>query len=152
MKIKYLTDSKKDISKVIDWLYEQWGGNYEYGRNVWKKRINNRLEKKAVPTTFVALIDGEAVATASLIKHDMDTRKDLTPWLADVFVKKDYRKRGIASSLVKRVITEAEEIGFSKIYLYSREAEGLYKKLGWELIERTNYYGDEVPIMVYKIN
>mgnify|MGYP000706952887 CR=1 FL=1 len=152
MKIKYLTDSKKDIPKVIDWLYEQWGGNYEYGRNVWKKRINNRLEKKTVPTTFVALIDGEAVATASLIKHDMDTRKDLTPWLADVFVKKDYRKRGIASSLVKRVITEAEEIGFSKIYLYSREAEGLYKKLGWKLIERTNYYGDEVPIMVYKIN
>ena len=152
MEIKYLKDSKENITKVINWLYEQWGHNYEYGKQVWVKRINNRLEKKSIPTTFVALEKGEAVGTASLIKHDMDTRKDLTPWLADVFVLKDFRKRGIASELVKRVIEEAKKIGVSKLYLYSREAEELYKKLGWKVIERTEYYGEEVPIMIYKID
>lgn len=152
MEIKYLADSKDDIPKVINWLYEQWRHNYEYGKQVWTKRINNRLEKKTIPTTFVALEKGEAVGTASLIKHDMDDRKDLTPWLADVFVKKDYRGRGIASNLIKRVIKEAKKIGVSKLYLYSREAESLYKKLGWEVIERTEYYGDQVPIMIYKID
>lgn len=151
MEIKYLADSQENIQKVINWLYGQWGHNYEYGKKVWTERINNRLDKKTIPTTFVAIENGEAVATASLIEHDMDTRKDLTPWLADVYVKEEQRGKGIASKLVKRVIKEAKDIGISKLYLYSREAEGLYEKLGWKVIERTNYYGDEVPIMIYEI-
>ena len=151
MEIKYLADSKEYIQTVINWLYDQWGHNYEYGKEVWTKRINNRLRKQEIPTTFIAIENDKAIGTASLIEYDMDTRKDLTPWLADVYVKKEHRGKKVASKLVKRVIKEAEKIGIPKLYLYTREAEGLYKKLGWEVIERTDYYGDKVPIMIYNI-
>ncbi len=152
MEIKYLADSEEHIPTVINWLYRQWGHNYKYGKQVWTKRVNNRLRKMEIPTTFVAFENEKAIGTASLIEHDMDTRDDLTPWLADVYVQKDHRGKNVATRLVKRVIKEAEKIGITKLYLYTREAEGLYKKLGWEVIERTDYYGDEVPIMIYQIN
>ena len=152
MEIKYLADEKEYIPQVIDWLYGQWGHNYEYGKKVWTERVNNRLNKKEVPTTFVALKDDEILGTASLIKYDMDTRKDLTPCLADVYVDPDWRGQQIASKLVKRVLKEAEDIGHSKLYLYTREAEGLYEKLGWKVIERIDYYGDNVPIMLYEFD
>ncbi|MGM0410689.1 MAG: GNAT family N-acetyltransferase [Bacillota bacterium] len=152
MEIKYLADSKENIEEVIDWLYKQWGDNYEYGKEVWEKRIYNRLVKKTIPTTFIALENDEAIGTASIIEHDMDIKKELTPWLADVYVKEENRGKKVATKLIKRVIKEARDINVKKLYLYTREAEGLYKKLGWEVIEKVNYYGDHVPIMVLDLN
>ncbi len=152
MEIKYLADSKENIEIVVYWLYKQWGHNYEYGKKVWKKRIDNRLEKKTIPTTFIALENDEAIGTASIIKHDMDIKKELTPWLADVYVKEEKRGNKVATKLIQRVIKEAKDIDVKKLYLYTREAEGLYKKLGWEVIDRVNYYGDQVPIMVLELN
>ncbi|MFW6008368.1 MAG: GNAT family N-acetyltransferase [archaeon] len=152
MVIKYLADRKENIEEIIDWLYKQWGDNYEYGKEVWEKRIYNRLVKKTIPTTFIALENDEAIGTASIIEHDMDIKKELTPWLADVYVKEENRGKRVATKLIKRVIKEARDINVKKLYLYTREAEGLYKKLGWEVIERVNYYGVHVPIMVLDLN
>lgn len=152
MRIEYLADNQEYIQNVIGWLYNQWGHNYEYGKKVWTKRVNNRLNKEKIPTTFIAIENNTPVATASIIEYDMDTRKDLTPWMADVYVDPNWRGQEIATKLIKRILKEAKEIGVSKLYLYTREAEGLYKKLGWKGIERIDYYGDNVPIMVYKIS
>ncbi|RCW41717.1 GNAT family N-acetyltransferase [Halanaerobium sp. MA284_MarDTE_T2] len=152
MKIKYLADEKSCIPKVVNWLYEEWGGNYEYGREVWKKRVNNRLNKGKIPVTFVALMESDVVGTASLIKHDMDIKKNLTPWLADVYVPPNYRGKKIATKLVKRVLAEANQINISKVYLYTRQAAGFYRKLNWETIGKCNYYGAEVTLMEFNLN
>lgn len=152
MNIEYLADRQNDISKIVKWLYEQWGHNYEYGIDVWKERVNNRLNKEKVPTTFIAIVDDETVGTASIIENDMDTRKDLSPWLADVFVLDSYRNKKIATKLIERILEEAEKIGISKLYLYTREAEGLYIKNNWKTIDIVDYYGDRVSLMKYELN
>lgn len=152
MKIEYLADRQKDIPTIIDWLYQQWGHNYEYGKEVWIERVNNRLNKEKVPTTFVAIISGQPVATASIIESDMDTRKDLTPWLADVYTLPEYRGNKIATKLIDRVLKEAKKIGISRVYLYTREAKGLYQKNNWDQIKTTNYYGDQIVLMKYDLD
>ncbi|RCW79280.1 acetyltransferase (GNAT) family protein [Halanaerobium sp. DL-01] len=152
MNIEYLADRENDISKVVDWLYEQWGHNYEYGIDVWEKRVNNRLNKEKIPTTFIAIVDDEAVGTASIVENDMNTRKDLSPWLADVFVLESYRNRKIATKLIERILKEAKIIGIEKLYLYTREAEGFYVKKNWKIIDIVDYYGDKVTLMEYELN
>ena len=42
MKIKYLAESKEYKENVINWLYKQWGHNYEYGKKVYDK-INDMM-------------------------------------------------------------------------------------------------------------
>jgi GNAT superfamily N-acetyltransferase len=152
MNIEYLVDRQNDTSEIVDWLYEQWGHHYNYGKEVWANRVNNRLNKEKIPTTFVATVNDKAVGTASIIKYDLETRKDLSPWLADVYVLPGHRGKKIATKLIERVLEETKKIGISKLFLFTREAEGLYKKMNWKLINTINYHGDQGTLMKYELN
>jgi GNAT superfamily N-acetyltransferase len=52
-----------------------------------------------------------------LVAHDMDTRMDLSPWLAGVFVAPHHRRRGVGAALVQRIIDEATGLGVEQLYL-----------------------------------
>ena len=77
----------------------------------------------------------------------MDTRKDLSPWLAGVFVSPAFRGRGHGAALVTAVEDHATRVGVERLYLYTNSAQSLYEKLGWVEIEREHYRGREVVIM-----
>ena len=93
----------------------------------------------SLPRTFVLLVDGEPVGMASLAAHDLDTRPDLTPWLAGVFVAPHARGRGHAVRLVAAVEAEAVARGIPTLWLYTRSAEGLYARIGWRTVEMVSY-------------
>lgn len=150
MEITYLTGAKAHLPEISIWLYNQWGVYYEDSSPLkWYQDLKNRLNKKKIPTCFVALINDKPVGTASLIEDDMKTRPELGPWLADVYVLPEEREKGIATELISRVNQEVKEIGLDKYYLFTRHATGLYLKLGWEIIEKTTYMGKKVDVMVY---
>ncbi len=89
-----------------------------------------------MPRTCVLLVDDEPVGMASLATHDLETRPDLTPWLAGVYVAPQARGRGYAVRLVAAVEAEARSLGVPALWLYTRTAEGLYARIGWETVER----------------
>lgn len=82
-----------------------------------------------------------------LVAHDMDTRKELSPWLAGVFVAPDYRRHGLGTALVRRAVDDATALGVRRLYLYTPTIELFYSRLGWSLVERTRYRGTDVVIM-----
>jgi N-acetylglutamate synthase-like GNAT family acetyltransferase len=84
-----------------------------------------------------------------LVAHDMDTRMDLSPWLAGVFVAPEYRRHGMGAELVQRVIGDAAALGVQRLYLYTPGTEHFYSRLGWSLVERTSYRGADVAVMSY---
>lgn len=92
-----------------------------------------------MPRTCVLLADDEPVGMASLAAHDLDPRPDLTPWLAGVYVAPKARGRGHAVRLVAAVEAEARSLGVPALWLYTRNAEGLYARIGWETVERFPY-------------
>jgi N-acetylglutamate synthase-like GNAT family acetyltransferase len=77
----------------------------------------------------------------------METRMNLSPWLAGVFVSPEQRRRGIGSALVQRVIEEATGLGVQRLYLYTPSAQQFYARRGWLLVERTSYRGVDVAVM-----
>ncbi|MGM0501514.1 MAG: GNAT family N-acetyltransferase, partial [Bacillota bacterium] len=105
-----------------------------------------------LPRLRAAIVDDKAVGTASIIECDLETRKDLSPWLADVYVLPSHRGKKIATKLIERVLEETKKIGISKLFLFTREAEGLYKKMNWKLIDTINYHGDQGTLMKYELN
>ena len=148
MEIKYLADCPQHLHEVSNWLYEEWGAWYENSSR--EKRLNklkNKLNKKEVPTVFVTVIDETPVGTASLVKYDMQTKENLTPWLASVYVKKEFRRRGIGSQLVQRVTKEARDIGFEEIYLFTPDKKDFYLNLNWKFYRKGVHKDLEVDIM-----
>lgn len=118
------------------------------GRN---KAIRDAAGREGIPSIYIALSGDELLGSAAIVHHDMDIRRDLSPWLAAVYVKEDYRHQGIASRLISRCELEAVQSGASVWYLYTEYASGLYQKLGWHLMERCLYKGVMVDIMYKRI-
>ncbi len=77
----------------------------------------------------------------------MDTRLDLTPWLAGVYVERAQRGRGVGSALVRHAMNAAHGMGVSRLYLYTNGSEKLYASLGRENIGREPYEGRLTTLM-----
>ncbi len=97
--------------------------------------------------TFV-LFDGDRpVGTAGLMRSDLESRPDLTPWLGGLFVEPAFRGRGHATALVGRVEDFARVASVRILWLYTLHAEGLYLRLGWQHAGVEQEEGHDVILM-----
>lgn len=148
IKIDYLADRPEHVPTLAAWHFAQW--SYLHPGQVVQDRIDEfqeHLGRRQVPTTFVATENGTLLGSASLMADDLPPRRDLTPWLASVYVDPPHRGRGVASALVRRVAEEAQAIGCERIYLFTPDAAALYARLGWQEFERMEYFGEEITLM-----
>ena len=100
-----------------------------------------------VPFVVVAIDNNQLIGSSALVNEDMSTRKDLSPWLASVFVKPEFRKNGVGTNLVRYIEAEAQKRGIQKLFLYTEYARNLYAALGWRDLEECEYKGVSVAIM-----
>ena len=151
MTIEYLADHPETLDTLVQWLHREWG-HVRGGETLEqrRKRFAGSLNRDRIPLTVVALEAGELLGSASLIAHDMETRMELTPWLASVFVGEQYRRRGVGAELVRRIMAEAGKLEVPLLYLYTVHSERLYAPLGWTVAERTQYLEHPVVIMTYR--
>lgn len=148
MRIEYLADNPSFLETLARWHHEEWS-HFDPADTLQKRigRMQAHLGRLQIPTTFVAL-DGDAVlGSAALVADDMHRLRDLTPWLASVFVTPEHRNRGVGSAVVRRVVEEAQALGVERLYLFTPDRERLYARLGWSVSERTEYMGLSVVIM-----
>ncbi len=97
--------------------------------------------------TFVLFDNDQPVGTAALIPADLDSRPDLTPWLAGLFVEPLFRGCGHGTSLIHRVETFAAEASVPVLWLYTAKAEALYARLDWERAGMEEDRGEPVVLM-----
>lgn len=140
------------IPTLGGWLYEQWG--YFHDHDSVERRIGEltaRLDPAAVPVAFVALssagVDATPIGTASLTADDLETRPDLTPWLASVFVPAEHRGGGVGAALVRAVVDHARGLGVATLYLFTEDREEFYGRLGWAYVAHETYRGHAVTVM-----
>lgn len=148
MTIEYLADHPDALEALVQWQHAEWG-HVRGGETLAQRRarLAGSLNRDRIPLTVVALEGGDLLGSASLIAHDMETRMELTPWLASVFVAEQYRRRGVGAELVRRIMAEAGKLKVPLLYLYTVHSERLYASLGWAVAERTTYLESPVVIM-----
>ena len=148
MKIERLENNPIFIPIIAKWLYDQWGWKHPDGSiDRAKRNLSCPPDSMGLPIAFVAVDDDTPIGVARLKMHDMDARKDLSPWLASVFVHPGQRGLGIGTALCTRVVSEAGMMGFTKLYLFTPDRESFYVRQGWQTIERAIYRDEEVVIM-----
>jgi len=152
MEFAYLADHPALLPVVALWHHDEWayirpGDTLERRQ----KRLAVECGRQEIPTTVVALKNGAALGSISLLADDMDSHPHLTPWLASLYVPKEHRRQGIGAALVRRIIEEAKSLRVPRLYLYTPSEERFYRGLGWRTVEETTYAGKAATIMAYDI-
>jgi len=148
MQLDYLADHQEFLPTLADWHHQEWG-HLRPADSVEARVERLRAESghKQIPTTVIAFRNSTLLGSAMLIAHDMDTRMELSPWLASVFVAPESRRQGIGAALVRRIVEEAGALGVVRLYLYTTSKQSFYSRLGWSFVERASYHGADVIIM-----
>lgn len=148
MKIEYLADHSESVPTLANWFFEQWGYlRPESTLEDFEASVRAHLNRDELPINFVALDGAKILGSASLRRQDMNTRTDLSPWLGSVYVAAEHRRRGIGAELVAAVEAKARELGFDTLYLWTPDKEHFYARLGWKVIDRTEYRHENAVVM-----
>src|SRR4051794_10644746 len=153
--VHYLADHPHLADQLARLSWAEWQPIYQQRGQTFADALNNyrqRINTDRIPLTLVALHGKELVGTVSLKFQDLDIRPDFDPWLGVLLVVPSWRNRGVASLLVKRVMEVAWKLKLSRLFLWTVSAEGLYLKLGWTVVERTDYCGKNIVVMETKIS
>jgi len=111
MKIrKYKPSDKKQIIKMVSEIL----GNIFNGNPAQFKLLKEFNVTKNYLLFLVAEIDNKIVGTMALKKINKDTVR-----LKRVYVKEEYRRRGIAQKLLNKILKFAKEKGYKKILFSS---------------------------------
>jgi N-acetylglutamate synthase-like GNAT family acetyltransferase len=140
------------IPVLATWHHNEWS-SLNPGQTL-KQRIESMhayLSDELIPSTFIAK-DTHLMGSAAIIENDMDTRSELTPWLASVYVAPAFRNQGIGSRLVEHVMEEARKAGIRELYLFTPDRVSFYEKLGWRVLNEEEYRGHWVTVMSIKLS
>lgn len=151
MKIVNLRDCPEYINTIAKWHYSEWkdlNPNQSFTQRV--SEMQEYLNKSFIPSTYVA-INEVILGSVAIIRSDMDTKLDFSPWLASVYVRKEARNNGIATKLIEHAINESKKNGITELYLFTPSKEEFYKKLHWEVLSREIYRNHDVTVMKHTI-
>ncbi|PPD35789.1 MAG: GNAT family N-acetyltransferase [Methylomonas sp.] len=143
-----LSQESQHIPTLAAWHHQEWA-HLNPGGTLEKRiaKMQTYLDVALVPSTYIYKQDDQLAGSAALIACDMDTRPELTPWLASVFVSPPFRRQGIGSALVRYAMLQAKLAGLDTLYLFTPDQAGFYAKLGWQTLSEESYRGCDITLM-----
>lgn len=143
-----LREAPRYCESLANWHHQEWSFlNPDYGIDQRIQDMKKFLGESFVPSTFVGEYSGQLAGSCAIVKNDMDTHPELSPWLASVYVSPEFRNKGIGSFLVQNLVECSKNEGIKKMYLFTPDKESFYTKLGWVTKGKENYRNQEVTIM-----
>jgi len=136
------------IDLLASWHYQEWSSLYpDETEEDFAAELRKCLQQAAVPTTFIALVQGEPVGSISLLARDMDIDEPWGPWLANFYVRPGYRRGGIGRKLIEQLLAHGRRNGIEGLCLFTPHTRKYYERLGWQTVRTTEYQGEIVDIM-----
>lgn len=133
LKIYNLKEKMEYVREISVLTQHEWG-TYS-SEEEFEFKVNKKIEKikanldKINYCKLILLDDEKLVGFISLFPTDGEEKKELTPWYATMFIKKEYRGKGYSKILNQAILSEAKSRGFKKVYLKS-DLKNYYEKFG----------------------
>ena len=139
LKIYNIKDKQEYLKEVAILTQKEWGKTCntkaEFNQKILRKieNIKNNLDNKNY-CKLILLDNDELIGFISIFEHDCDERKNLSPWYATMFVKKEYRGNGYSKILNDAILKEAKSRGFKRLYLKTT-LDNYYEKFEAKYLE-----------------
>lgn len=136
--IDHLFNHPHEIRVVATWIYEEfWRDKPGYSVEFFEGLLRDASDPDRIPLSLLAFVDGTPAGTVNLIHSDSETRPDLHPWLAALYVLPAFRHRSVARALYRAGANHARRLGIAEVYL-GTDMPAFYERLGAELYERVS--------------
>ena len=144
MKIISVRKSPEYKDEIIQYIQKCWSG---ISPVIYENCISSCIGAELpLPQWYVLEKDGEFIGCAGLITNDFISRMDLYPWLCALFIDPAHRGNNYAELLIEQGKQDAEEAGFTYLYL-STDHVGYYEKFGFSYIGQGYHpWGEESRI------
>jgi GNAT superfamily N-acetyltransferase len=148
IKFRLITPDDKDaIACIAEWYFTEW----DIPIHTITKKIN-AFKPNDFQFQVLMTLDNIPVATGGLYNHvgllDKEPKfKVYKNWLALVYTILEYRGKGFGALLCNYIQQHAKEMGLKEIFLFTHTAESLYKRLGWQQVERLVADSKDIVVM-----
>ena len=140
-------DDYENIELIADWYFSEWNIPISTTIEKTKKLSLGNNEFQVLMT-----LNDKPIATGGLYNHvgllDKEPRlKIYKNWLALVYTKPDIRGKGLGALICNNIQDYSKDLGLKDIHLFTHTAENLYKRLGWQQLERIVLGGKDIVVM-----
>lgn len=145
----------RDLPKMAAWMQGWWGDVEGYSPEEVLCHLRCGLREADLPQTFGlyredGLIGNELIGMYQITYGDLFCRPDLNPWLANVYIDKAHRGKGLGGFLLSTVRQAACAAGVNELYLYTKHS-GLYEKFSWEFFCEQDTFLDDRIQRIYRL-
>jgi N-acetylglutamate synthase-like GNAT family acetyltransferase len=137
------------IHALAAWHHSEWS-HFNPSQTLEQRidKMHMYLTPALIPSTWVAIDDdGSLLGSAALIEQDLNSRPDLGPWLASVYVDAAQRGYGIGRQLVQHVMDQVRNAGIDRFYLFTPDRARFYAHMGWSVVEKRDHHGLQITVM-----
>jgi GNAT superfamily N-acetyltransferase len=136
--IDHLFNHSDYLPLVAKWIYNEfWTDRPGFSPETFEKLLQDASSPDRIPLSLLAIADGIPAGTINLIDSDDAKRSHLHPWFAALLVIPQFRGRGIARELIRKIKMDAQRLGFTEAY-FGTDIPAFYLKLGAEHFEQEN--------------
>jgi N-acetylglutamate synthase-like GNAT family acetyltransferase len=132
-------------------LAERHAATWGYLYIDWDRKAlaDFRLQKTdgSLPATLVLREDGQVAGSVSLLYGDCEACADLDPWLGSLYIFPEFRGRGHAGPLIGAAIQLASAAGQKVLHVFTESAANLFRRHGFETVERAMLHGKPIEIL-----
>lgn len=155
LEIASLADRPDLADAVTDALLVEWPEWYGLtSRDEILNEVRSRAQHDEIPITLVASHGEDLIGTVSLNPASIPTHAHLTPWLGGLWVAETERGKGTGSALVAACRTQADRLGFERLYAATASAQGLFRRDGWvrfDAVELPAHPGETIEVFRFDL-
>ena len=135
MEIVNLKNNSNYLKEYIKLCSLEWGS--KKSKQEMEKYIADKEQRILIEDKVISVLglikDNYLLGFISLFRYENENNKELTPWYATMYVKKEYRGKGYSKILNNEILKEAKKLGYKKIYLKT-DLINYYEKFGAKYI------------------
>ena len=132
-KLINVIDYPKGLESAARYIHDKWG-NEDNFKSYLDSILHSSKTEASLPKFYLALKGEEVVGCFALLTNDLNSRQDLWPWVACVFVEEKERGNRLCVQMFDLAKLDARRGGFNVMYLFTDHTT-LYEQFGWERIE-----------------
>ena len=117
---------RKDLfDEAVQFFWEQWGNehNYQFYKDCMKHSCTTKSD---LPRFYLAVQNDTMIGSYALLRNDLISRQDLTPWFACLYVVPKLRGHELGATLLKHALQESRKKGYENLYLCT-DIDGYYE-------------------------